>query len=440
MQQKQFSIDQSLALAADHFKANRLPEAEQIYRAILQAQPTHAMANHNLGLIAHRVGKNDVAVALFTKAVQGSPTMSAFHVNLGQALRALGRSDEAMAAYRRAIEINPNDAYAHANLGHILLELHRPQEAAPALLRGIQLKPDNAEARLAYAQILLAGGNQDEAVKQIDAAAKSAHHLHFNVATLGKIYARAGSPDKARKFLMLALKKDPTDAEGCALVLAAIDGANIPERAPEAYLKKLYAERAAKWDQNVDVNHNYRGMLLVEQELRRLTEAKLRILDAGCGTGLVGKRIRDLATELHGVDLSGAMLLQAQATGVYNRLFDGDMIEFMRMNPASYDAITSAATLIHFGDLSAMFGAAAGALKPGGLFVFTAFPNRDPENYAVGSLDGFAEGGCYFHGKNYIARTAGEQGFTVVQIAEDIHEYTEGKPVAGMIVSLRRAA
>ena len=440
VQQKQLSIDQALMQAGEHFKAGRLPEAEKIYRAILQTQPAHALANHNLGLIAHRVGRNDVAVELFTKAVQGNPAMSAFHVNLGQALRALGRSDEASAAYRRAIELNPNDAYAHSNLGHLLLAQHRPQDAAPSLLRGIQLKPDNAEARLAYAQILLAEGRRDDALAQVDAAAKFAHHPHFNVATLGKIYARAGVVDKARQFLALALKRDPADAEGCALVLAALGGTDIPERAPDAYLQKLYTERAAHWDHDVEAHHNYRGMLLVEAALRRLAPGGLRILDAGCGTGLVGRRIRDMAAELHGVDISEPMLLQAQASGAYNRLFGGDMIEFMRMNPASYDAITSAATLIHFGDLSGIFQAAAAALKPGGLFVFTVFPDPDPERFSVGSLDGFAEGGCYFHGRNYVARTAAAQGFEIVQIDEGVHEYTNGKPVPEMIVSLRRAA
>ena len=60
VQQKQLSIDQALMQAGEHFKAGRLPEAEKIYRAILQTQPAHALANHNLGLIAHRVGRNDV--------------------------------------------------------------------------------------------------------------------------------------------------------------------------------------------------------------------------------------------------------------------------------------------------------------------------------------------------------------------------------------------
>lgn len=440
MQNKQLSIEQALALATEHQKAGRLPDAEKIYRAILQAQPAHALANHNLGLIAHRVGRNDVAVELFTKAVAASPATSAFHVNLGQAQRALGRIDDAIESHRRAIAANPNDAFAHSNLGHLLLAERRAAEAAPALLRGMALKPDDFEARLAYTQILLNEGRRDEALAQLDTATKYANRPNFNSATLGKIYARAGEPEKARTYLAAALKKDPADTEGCALVLAALGGAPMPQRAPDAYLKKLYAERAGEWDRNVERDHNYRGMALVEAELRRLAPGRLRILDAGCGTGLVGKGIRDLATELHGVDLSQPMLVQAQAAGHYDRLFEGDMIEFMRMNPASYDAIASAATLIHFGELGPVFQAASGALKPGGAFVFTLFPNTDPAAFGVGSLRGFAEGGCYFHGKDYVTERAATAGFEVLRMAEEVHEFADGKPVTGLVVSLRRTA
>jgi predicted TPR repeat methyltransferase len=440
VQQKQPTVEQAFALATEHLKAGRLPEAEKGYRAILQAQPAHALSLHNLGLIAHRVGRNDAAVGLFAKAIAVNPAMSAFHVNLGQALRALGKNDEAIESYKRAIAVNPNDAFAHSNLGHLLLAERRTGEAEPALLRGVQLKPDDFDARLAYAQLLLAGGRRDEALAQLETAGKYANRANFNSATLGKIYARAGEAAKAKAILEAALKKDPADAEGCAMVLAALGSAQTPDRASDAYLKKLYAERAVQWDSNVERHHNYRGMALVEAELRRLAAGSLRILDAGCGTGLVGKRIRDLATELHGVDLSQPMLLQAQAAGSYDRLFEGDMLEFMRMNPASYDAIASAATLIHFGELGGAFQAAALALKPGGVFVFTLFPNPDPAAFAVGSLHGFAEGGCYFHGKDYVAQRAAQAGFDVLRTAEEIHEFTDGKPVTGLVVTLRRSA
>jgi len=433
------TVDQAVALATEHFKAGRLAEAEQIYRAVLQAQPAHVIANHNLGLIALQVGRGDVAIELFEKAIAANPALSSFHVNLGEALRSQGRIDDAVAAYRKAIALNPNDAYAHGNLGGTLMSLGRKAEAEVALRKAIGIRPDNVEARMALAQILESNQCNAEALKQLGAAAKLSHMPGFQIAKLGKIYARLGQNELARKYLKKALERDPADSDGAGMVLATLGTDAAPARAPVAQMQKLYAERAMSWDQGAQQQNSYRGMNLVDAALRDVATGKLCILDAGSGTGLVGELVRDMAERLEGIDLSPHMLAKAQAKNVYDALFAGDMIEFMRVNPAKYDAIVSAATLIHFGDLSEIFQAAAAALKPAGHFIFTVFPNDDPDAYGVGSLHGMAEGGCFFHGQNYLARLAAQNGFAVQRIAQEIHEYRDGLPVHGLIASLRRS-
>ena len=67
--QKTPTIEQSLNLALQHHSAGRLPEAEGIYRQILQADPNQPVALHLLGVIAHQKGKNDIAVDLIGKAL-----------------------------------------------------------------------------------------------------------------------------------------------------------------------------------------------------------------------------------------------------------------------------------------------------------------------------------------------------------------------------------
>ena len=54
-------------LAFQHHTAGRLPEAEGIYQQILQVDPDHPVAMHFLGVIAHQMGKNDIAVDLITR-------------------------------------------------------------------------------------------------------------------------------------------------------------------------------------------------------------------------------------------------------------------------------------------------------------------------------------------------------------------------------------
>ena len=57
-----------------------------------------------------------------------------------------------------------------------------------------------------------------------------------------------------------------------------------------------------------------------------ITDRQARILDAGCGTGLVGRRLKQAGyTNIHGNDYSAKMLDEARATGVYQSLEQHDL-------------------------------------------------------------------------------------------------------------------
>ena len=63
------TISEALAIAIQHHQAGRLQAAEQIYRQILAVEPNHADAIHLLGVIAHQVGKHEVAVEYIGRAI-----------------------------------------------------------------------------------------------------------------------------------------------------------------------------------------------------------------------------------------------------------------------------------------------------------------------------------------------------------------------------------
>ena len=136
--------------------------------------------------------------------------------------------------------------------------------------------------------------------------------------------------------------------------------------------------------------------------------------------------------------MSDAMLAQARQKNIYDALHLGDLIDYLSSHKQSADVITSAATLIHFGDLNPVFAAAAQCLRPGGLFVFTAFPNDDdPGAVAVGTLNGLAQGGCFRHGADYLAGTPAAYGFSVELVRREAHEYVGNTPISGLVVALR---
>ena len=61
----ELTIEQALQQAVEAHKAGKLQDAEALYRAILQAQPKHPDANHNLGVLAVSLNKSELALPLF---------------------------------------------------------------------------------------------------------------------------------------------------------------------------------------------------------------------------------------------------------------------------------------------------------------------------------------------------------------------------------------
>ena len=127
--QQTLTIQQAIDLAVQHHTAGDLPKAEGIYQQILQADPSQPVALHLLGVIAHQVGKNDIAVDLIGKALVIKPDYAEAHSNLGAALESLGKLDEAVASYHKALTIKPDFADAHSNLGSALKDIGKMDDA-----------------------------------------------------------------------------------------------------------------------------------------------------------------------------------------------------------------------------------------------------------------------------------------------------------------------
>jgi predicted TPR repeat methyltransferase len=71
--------------------------------------------------------------------------------------------------------------------------------------------------------------------------------------------------------------------------------------------------------------------------------SQLTVLDAGCGTGLVGTELVKAGfTQVDGVDLSRRMVTKARDTGSYRHLADGvDLNQPVEcLQPAAYDLVT----------------------------------------------------------------------------------------------------
>jgi len=82
----ELTTDQALQQAIEAHKAGKLQYAEGMYRAILQAQPKHPDANHNLGVLAVSLNKTELALPLFKTALEANPNQGQFWLSYVDAL------------------------------------------------------------------------------------------------------------------------------------------------------------------------------------------------------------------------------------------------------------------------------------------------------------------------------------------------------------------
>jgi tetratricopeptide (TPR) repeat protein len=98
----ELTIEQALQQGLAAHKEGKLQEAERSYRAILQSQPAHPDANHNLGVLAVSVNKADAALPLFKTALEANPKMEQFWLSYIEALIKEKQFDNAKAVLEQA--------------------------------------------------------------------------------------------------------------------------------------------------------------------------------------------------------------------------------------------------------------------------------------------------------------------------------------------------
>nr|POF11552.1 williams-beuren syndrome chromosomal region 27 protein [Quercus suber] len=114
--------------------------------------------------------------------------------------------------------------------------------------------------------------------------------------------------------------------------------------------KKIYAEWAETY--NAEVNGpslEYVAPVLAAQAIGTANgRIDGSILDAGCGTGLVGIALHQAgAKDIDGIDLSPEMLKIAEKTAVYKKLTTADLCQRIDIPDAKYDVVTCCGTLTH---------------------------------------------------------------------------------------------
>jgi predicted TPR repeat methyltransferase len=214
-------------------------------------------------------------------------------------------------------------------------------------------------------------------------------------------------------------------------MFAACGGGDVPSRASDAYVEKVFDDFASSFDSKL-AHLSYQAPQLVAAMLADSgfhPSKSLDVLDAGCGTGLCGPLVAPYARRLIGVDLSGRMLAQARERGVYSELVKGELTAYLQQYRDAFDVIVSADTLVYFGALDDVFAAAAAALRPNGVLIFSVEEATDPRTatFAIESH------GRYGHARRYLQEALMEAGFRAEIVRAELR-MESGVPVDGLVV------
>lgn len=267
-----------------------------------------------------------------------------------------------------------------------------------------------ADRRVDTARALIAEGDHDGALSVLEQASELVPDwpdLHFLV---GETAMAAGRRDRAVAALSRYLALGSEDRHGALPLLALLGATPPPDALPAAYVTALFDEYAPRFDRSLLINLGYQGPALLLQALDQVRgpDAALgTVLDLGCGTGLMGERMRARATWIEGVDLSPAMVARAAGKAVYDALHVAELAAHLAGETRRFDLITAADVLIYLGDLEPFFTATAGRLAAAGLLALTV---EAAETEGEGVDRRLRPSRRFAHSAGYTVRTAAAAG------------------------------
>lgn len=138
-------------------------------------------------------------------------------------------------------------------------------------------------------------------------------------------------------------------------------------------LANAYEKWAGDYDEDTIGVMGYVGPQTAATMLDHYLNSKsVRVLDAGCGTGLVGEVLREMGYgNVDAMDYSCDMLREAEKKDVYNQCFEEDMNRDLALPDNTYDATICVGTFTYAHVGPDAFEELVRITRPGGHITFT---------------------------------------------------------------------
>lgn len=296
-----------------------------------------------------------------------------------------------------------------------------------------------ADRRAGYAAALADERAYVEAAEIMVQALELAPDWAAGWSLLGDYRAEAGDVGGAIAAYEALARVDAAGVFGAVLKLAALGAAPAPKKPEIPYIEALFDDYADRFEAELVLGLGYEAPTL----LAELIEAACRsvgvdqvghAIDLGCGTGLMGERLRRRASFVEGVDLSGAMIEAAGRKGIYDRLEQAELTVFLRQSAQAVDLIAAADVLNYCGALAPILAAVAGRLAPGGLFACTLERHAGSEPLVLQSSLRYA------HSEAAVRASCSDAGLELLSLTQSPLRRDRGEAVIGLYLMARKPA
>lgn len=355
-----------------------------------------------------------------------------------QAARLLGDAGalpRATAEVQALCDADPRDMAALHLLAEFRLRAGDGDRALPLFDRVLGADPQAMPAIVCQTLIRLAAGDVAPA---LDLWLRAIAAGGAGMARRGALLFADRGEDGAARACLAAAGLDPSGD----YALQALTGEGGHQAAPAGWLRDHFDAFADTFDRTLGDLGNRGPALMADLAGRLGLGGGLRVLDAGCGTGLCAPFLRPIALHLTGCDLSPAMLARA-ALHPYDRLAELDLTALPGALPPDaaggppFDLILCTDVLVYFGALDAVLAALSACLAPGGwlLASFEHDPAPGPAGWRL------LPSGRYAHGTEATAQALDRAGLEVRVIeADGVLRHEFGRPVPALVVAARRRA
>lgn len=279
--QLQQSIDQTLQLAIAFHQEEQLQEAEEYYRLVLQLDPTHPEANHNMGILAVQTQRPDKSLPYFSAALDADPTHGPTWLNYIEALHQAGQTEDASQVLelvmQQGLQGDEVDALA-LRLSTNKAELTTTISPAAPLATEVPSNISNTPAKFSShrkhpgteeindLQSLFDNGRYDDALPLAQEMTRQYPAFDFGWKALGVVLKQLGKTEEALIPMRKAAALSPNDSEShnnLGITLQKLGNLNEAE--------KCYRRALKINPDNAQVLSNLGTTLAT---LKRLTEAE----------------------------------------------------------------------------------------------------------------------------------------------------------------------